>query len=212
MTPVVAVIAPGMMGAAVGKRLVDNGLKVLTSLGAAVRTRWRAPRAGMQAASDEEIAATDLSSRSCRRVMRWGWHSGSLRRSRRATASRSTSTATRSARRRPSASPPCSRRPARRSSMPASSAARRSRATRARASTPRAERAALCHAPAIRARRARARRPAERGLGAEDVLCRHHQGHAGARRGDDAGRDAAPARPMRCSRSSKPASRTCSPG
>ena len=32
MTPVVAVIAPGMMGAAVGKRLVDNGLKVLTSL------------------------------------------------------------------------------------------------------------------------------------------------------------------------------------
>ena len=32
MTPVVAVIAPGMMGAAVGKRLVDNGVKVLTSL------------------------------------------------------------------------------------------------------------------------------------------------------------------------------------
>ena len=32
MAPVVAVIAPGMMGAAVGKRLVDNGVKVLTSL------------------------------------------------------------------------------------------------------------------------------------------------------------------------------------
>ena len=32
MNPVVAVIAPGAMGAAVGKRLVDNGLKVLTSL------------------------------------------------------------------------------------------------------------------------------------------------------------------------------------
>ena len=32
MNPVVAVIAPGMMGAAVGKRLVDHGLKVLTSL------------------------------------------------------------------------------------------------------------------------------------------------------------------------------------
>ena len=32
MHPLVAVIAPGMMGAAVGKRLVDHGLKVLTSL------------------------------------------------------------------------------------------------------------------------------------------------------------------------------------
>ena len=32
MNPVVAVIAPGMMGAAVGKRLVDNGVKVLTAL------------------------------------------------------------------------------------------------------------------------------------------------------------------------------------
>ena len=32
MNPIVAVIAPGMMGAAVGKRLVDHGLKVLTSL------------------------------------------------------------------------------------------------------------------------------------------------------------------------------------
>ena len=32
MNPVVAVIAPGMMGAAVGGRLVENGLKVLTSL------------------------------------------------------------------------------------------------------------------------------------------------------------------------------------
>ena len=29
MTPVVAVIAPGMMGAPVGKRLVEHGLKVL---------------------------------------------------------------------------------------------------------------------------------------------------------------------------------------
>ena len=30
MNPVVAVIAPGMMGAAVGQRLAKNGLKVLT--------------------------------------------------------------------------------------------------------------------------------------------------------------------------------------
>jgi len=60
MTPVVAVIAPGMMGAAVGKRLVDNGLKVLTSLkGRSAETADRARDAGMVAASDEEIAATD---------------------------------------------------------------------------------------------------------------------------------------------------------
>jgi L-threonate 2-dehydrogenase len=61
MTPVVAVIAPGMMGAAVGKRLVDNGVKVLTSLkGRSEETVKRAKAAGMAAASDEEIAATDF--------------------------------------------------------------------------------------------------------------------------------------------------------
>jgi len=61
MTPVVAVIAPGAMGAAVGKRLVDNGLKVLTSLkGRSAETQARAKAAGVAAASDEEIAASDF--------------------------------------------------------------------------------------------------------------------------------------------------------
>jgi 3-hydroxyisobutyrate dehydrogenase-like beta-hydroxyacid dehydrogenase len=61
MTPVVAVIAPGAMGAAVGKRLADNGLKVLTSLkGRSEETKARAKAAGMTAASDEEIAAADF--------------------------------------------------------------------------------------------------------------------------------------------------------
>jgi 3-hydroxyisobutyrate dehydrogenase-like beta-hydroxyacid dehydrogenase len=61
MTPVVAVIAPGMMGAAVGKRLVDNGLKVLTSLkGRSQETAARAKAAGMAVAGDEEIAASDF--------------------------------------------------------------------------------------------------------------------------------------------------------
>jgi len=61
MTPVVAVIAPGMMGAAVGKRLVDNGLKVLTSLkGRSEETAARAEAAGMTVAGDEEIAACDF--------------------------------------------------------------------------------------------------------------------------------------------------------
>ena len=61
MTPVVAVIAPGMMGAAVGKRLVDSGLKVLTSLtGRSHETAARAKAAGMAAAGDGEIAASDF--------------------------------------------------------------------------------------------------------------------------------------------------------
>jgi len=61
MNPVVAVIAPGAMGAAVGKRLVDHGLKVLTSLkGRSQDTIKRASEAGLVAASDEEIAAADF--------------------------------------------------------------------------------------------------------------------------------------------------------
>jgi L-threonate 2-dehydrogenase len=61
LTPVVAVIAPGLMGAAVGKSLVDNGLKVLTSLeGRSQETVVRARAAGLVPASDEEIVSVDL--------------------------------------------------------------------------------------------------------------------------------------------------------
>src|SRR5580658_7398086 len=61
MTPVVTVIAPGAMGAAVGKRLVDNGLKVLTSLkGRSQETVERAKAAGMVDASDGEIATSEF--------------------------------------------------------------------------------------------------------------------------------------------------------
>jgi 3-hydroxyisobutyrate dehydrogenase-like beta-hydroxyacid dehydrogenase len=61
MSPVVAVIAPGAMGAAVGKRLADNGLTVLTSLdGRSEETRARAFAAGMAAAKDEDIARADF--------------------------------------------------------------------------------------------------------------------------------------------------------
>jgi len=61
MTPVVAVIAPGAMGAAVGRRLTDNGLKVLTSLeGRSPETAARANAAGMVAASDDEIGSCDF--------------------------------------------------------------------------------------------------------------------------------------------------------
>ena len=61
MSPVVAVIAPGAMGAAVGKRLVDNGVTVLTSLvDRSEETRARAVAAGMMAARDDEIARADF--------------------------------------------------------------------------------------------------------------------------------------------------------
>src|SRR5260370_14437767 len=61
MSPVVAVIAPGAMGAAVGKRLSDKGLTVLTSLdGGSEETRARAKAAGMTAAKDGDIARADF--------------------------------------------------------------------------------------------------------------------------------------------------------
>ena len=61
MSPVVAVIAPGAMGAAVGQRLADNGLTVLTSLDRrSDETRARAKAAGMAAAKDDDIARADF--------------------------------------------------------------------------------------------------------------------------------------------------------
>jgi 3-hydroxyisobutyrate dehydrogenase-like beta-hydroxyacid dehydrogenase len=61
MNPVVAVIAPGAMGAGTGARLVQNGLTVLTSLrGRSEATVARARAAGLKDASDEEIASADL--------------------------------------------------------------------------------------------------------------------------------------------------------
>jgi putative dehydrogenase len=61
MAPVVAVVAAGAMGAAVGQRLTDHGVTVLTSLaGRSEATAARAAAAGMSAASDAEIAAADF--------------------------------------------------------------------------------------------------------------------------------------------------------
>jgi L-threonate 2-dehydrogenase len=61
MTPVVAIVAPGAMGAGVGKRLTSHGVRVLTSLaGRSEATGARAREAGMVAASDEELAAADF--------------------------------------------------------------------------------------------------------------------------------------------------------
>ena len=61
MQPIVAVIAPGMMGSAVAKRLSSSGLEVRTSLeGRGADTIARAKAAGMTAASDAQIAECDF--------------------------------------------------------------------------------------------------------------------------------------------------------
>ncbi len=61
MKPTVAVIAPGNMGAAVGARLVQNGLTVLTSLaGRSEASARRASAAGLRPAGDAEIATADI--------------------------------------------------------------------------------------------------------------------------------------------------------
>jgi 3-hydroxyisobutyrate dehydrogenase-like beta-hydroxyacid dehydrogenase len=59
--PVVAVIAAGMMGGAIGGRLVEKGLSVLTSLsGRSAATAARARKFGLTPAVDEEIVAADF--------------------------------------------------------------------------------------------------------------------------------------------------------
>src|ERR1700722_683987 len=61
MQPIVAVIAPGMMGSAVAKRMTSSGLEVRTSLeGRGPDTLARAKAAGMTGASDDAIAACDI--------------------------------------------------------------------------------------------------------------------------------------------------------
>src|SRR5437762_6428199 len=61
MPPVVTVIAPGSMGAAVGGRLVERGVRVLTTLtGRSPDTMERAQTAGLIHADDKEIAASDF--------------------------------------------------------------------------------------------------------------------------------------------------------
>ena len=61
MLPTVAIIAPGNMGAAVGMRLVERGVRVVTSLkGRSRASSERAKTAGMTPAEDAEIAQADF--------------------------------------------------------------------------------------------------------------------------------------------------------
>ena len=61
MKPKVAVIAPGNMGAGVGRRLVEHGIKVATSLdGRSVESRKRAHDAGMSGVDLDAITRADI--------------------------------------------------------------------------------------------------------------------------------------------------------
>jgi 3-hydroxyisobutyrate dehydrogenase-like beta-hydroxyacid dehydrogenase len=61
MTLRVAIVAPGEMGSGVGRKLVQNGLTVLTSLlGRSAASVERARRAGLVDASDSDLAACDM--------------------------------------------------------------------------------------------------------------------------------------------------------
>ena len=61
MAPVVAVIAPGMMGSAVGKRLAENGLNVTTVLsGRSEESAARARAAGLTPVSEAEAVSADI--------------------------------------------------------------------------------------------------------------------------------------------------------
>jgi len=61
MSPVVAIIAPGMMGSAVGRRLVEHGVTVTTVLdGRSEATAARARACGMQPVNDAEAVTADI--------------------------------------------------------------------------------------------------------------------------------------------------------
>jgi 3-hydroxyisobutyrate dehydrogenase-like beta-hydroxyacid dehydrogenase len=61
LTPTVAIIASGSMGAGVGRRLTDHGVRVLTSLtGRSAASAARASDAGMTAADDRALAQADF--------------------------------------------------------------------------------------------------------------------------------------------------------
>jgi 3-hydroxyisobutyrate dehydrogenase-like beta-hydroxyacid dehydrogenase len=61
MTPTVSIIAPGNMGAAVGARLTENKVTVLTSLaGRSEQSAARAKAAGMTAVADAQLTDADF--------------------------------------------------------------------------------------------------------------------------------------------------------
>src|SRR5580692_2970726 len=61
MSPVVAIVAPGNMGAAVGRRLAENGVKVITTLaGRGAASVARATAAGMTDVALDRLVEAEI--------------------------------------------------------------------------------------------------------------------------------------------------------
>lgn len=58
--PVVAIVSPGSMGAAIGKRLHANGLKVVTPAGRSEASAARARAAGIEIVEESELGEADF--------------------------------------------------------------------------------------------------------------------------------------------------------
>ena len=186
----VSIVAPGAMGAGVAQRLTENGVAVLTSLaGRSAASERRARAAGMRAVDDAQLTEADL----LLSIVPPGEALALARR---------LAPVLTAANKKPvyvecnAVSPQTVRRiaevvaaPKPPSSAPASSARRPSPARPIPSSTSAARPPALRHAHRLRADRAPARRRAHRRRGAENVLCRHHQGLHRARRRHAAGFD-----------------------
>ena len=189
----IVVMAQGMMGAGVGKRLHESGAEVRTLLsGRSAASAERARAAGMLPAADEKAlldgADFFLSILPPGEAESAGAAIGAGADRARQEAGlcrlQCDQPANRAARR-----PRSSSRPAPFLSMAGSSAARRARAT-ARRSTPPAPRRRDRGAARLGHRLAGHRGADRRRLRPQDVLCRHHQGHHRAGLGDDARRRA----------------------
>ena len=197
MAPIVAVIAPGMMGSGVGQRLVENGMRSAPRWRVAARPPLeRAKAAGMVGASDAEIAASDI-------ILSIVPPAEALGLAERL------APALRAAAKKPiyvdcnALDPSTVLRIARvveetgatfvDGGIIGGPPAPGSKGTRIYLSGEAAPQRG--DADAVRAGDAGAARSDRRGLRDEDVLRRHHQGLHRARRGDDAGGDRAPAPP-----------------
>ena len=213
MPPIVAVIAPGMMGSGVGARLAQNGVEVRTSLaGRSEASVARAKAAGMIGVPDDQIAASDI----ILSIVPPGEALGLAER---------LAPALRAAPRKPiyvdcNAVHPGTvlriarvmQEPVPPSSMAASSVARRNAGQQGAPDLPlRRSGARGGGAEAVRAGDAGAAWPDRRGLGDEDVLRRHHQGVHRAGRSHDACRHARRHR-RGAEAELSPASRRCSAG
>ena len=214
MQPIVAVIAPGMMGSGVGGRLAQNGIEVRTALGGRSEgSVKRAQAAGMVGVSDAQIAASDF----ILSIVPPGEALGLAER---------LAPALRAAAKKPiyidcnAVNPATVLRIARTieetgaifvdGGIIGGPPAPGSKGTKLYLSGPAASRvmelATYGLEPRVQAGTDR------RGLGDEDVLCRHHQGFHRAGRGDDAGRGARRHHRRAARRDSPSVSRRCMGG